>query len=175
MTAPTDQLRDRIAAAIAGHWPITPNNDGTVICNCGDRVKADHKRQAFREHTADAVLATVQTELDRLQAEVAEMTRCRDAALRALHRDDIETDIDIEEAITDTLHGPGWDWEDERMPGQIAREVAPAIRPALAKATQQLAAVLALLPADPAEDINASWIPLRHIRAAATGLTVQES
>ncbi|BFP50117.1 hypothetical protein KCMC57_64850 (plasmid) [Kitasatospora sp. CMC57] len=33
-------------------------------------------------------------------------------------------------------------------------------------AEARLAAVLALLPADPAEDINASWIPLRHIRAA---------
>jgi hypothetical protein len=41
----------------------------------------------------------------------------------------------------------------------------------LATARQQVAAVLALLPTDPAEDINASWIPLRHIRAAATNTT----
>jgi hypothetical protein len=51
--------RDRIAAELARHYPIAPNNDGTVICNCGDRVKADHQRQAFREHTATAILALV--------------------------------------------------------------------------------------------------------------------
>lgn len=67
----TDDLRQRIAASIAGHWPVTPNNDGTVICHCGDRVKADRERQAFREHTADAVLALVQPELDRTRAELA--------------------------------------------------------------------------------------------------------
>jgi hypothetical protein len=40
------------------------------------------------------------------------------------------------------------------------------------EAEARLAAVLALLPADPAEDINASWVPLRFIRAAATGQPV---
>jgi hypothetical protein len=45
------------------------------------------------------------------------------------------------------------------------------------QAEARLAAVLALLPTDPAEDINAPWIPLRFIRAAATGTTrtTQES
>src|SRR5690348_9437141 len=86
----------------------------------------------------------LEAELATAEQQTVEMTRCRDAALRALHRDDIETDIDVEEAITNALHGPGWDWEDPRTPGQIAREVAPAIRPALAKATQQIAVVVAL-------------------------------
>lgn len=311
-------LRDRIAAAIAGHWPITPNYDGTVICHCGARVAVDHKRLAFREHTADAVLAVVQPELDRdterwclreeleqveemyvqrgadnarlrtaltsarrrarllhdvrewlmyrgyatrrtplaylpastqevysrfhvawltanlarlgkantalvreakrqarraeeaerhvrvlldpgveyqwrsilgqsltvsrqneelhlevrrLNAELAEMTRCRDAAIRALHRDDIETDIDIEETITNALHGPGWDWEDERTPDRIARDVAPAVRPALAKATQQLAAIAAL--ADRWD--NALAVDKPYARALRSALTAQGS
>lgn len=73
----TADLRQRIADAIAGHWPVTPNNDGTVICHCGERVKADRERQAFREHTADAVLALVQPELDQLRAAA---TKLRDAA-----------------------------------------------------------------------------------------------
>lgn len=92
----------------------------------------------------DAENASLRAELEQARQQTIEMTRCRDAALRALHRDDIETDIDIEDTITNALHGPGWDWEDERTPTLIAREVAPAIRPALAKATQQLAAVSAL-------------------------------
>jgi hypothetical protein len=43
------------------------------------------------------------------------------------------------------------------------------IRAELVAAEARLSAVLALLPADPAEDINASFVPLRDIRAAATG------
>ncbi|RPE34959.1 hypothetical protein [Kitasatospora cineracea] len=72
-----------------------------------------------------------------LTADLDEMTRCRAAALRALHRDDIPTDIDVEDTIANSLWGPGWDWEDERTPRLIARDVAPAIRPALAKTAEQ--------------------------------------
>lgn len=73
----------------------------------------------------------------KLTADLDEMTHCRDNAIRALHRDDIETDIDVEQTITDALCGPGWDWEDDRTPSMIACDVAPAIRPALAKACEQ--------------------------------------
>lgn len=64
------QLADRIAEAIAGHWPVTPLPNKTVLCHCGAQVKADVVRLAFREHTAEAVLAVVQPELDRLAAEL---------------------------------------------------------------------------------------------------------
>lgn len=65
----TTPLTERIAAAIGGHWPITALPNGTVLCHCGNRVKADRQRQAFREHTAAAVLAVVQPELDQLRTE----------------------------------------------------------------------------------------------------------
>ncbi|MCX4752922.1 hypothetical protein [Kitasatospora purpeofusca] len=74
-------------------------------------------------------------EVRRLQADRDEMAHLRDAALRALHRDDIDTNLDVERAIADNLCGPGW-WDDD-TPSKVARELTPVIRPALAKATQQ--------------------------------------
>jgi hypothetical protein len=138
------------------------------LCNSADiRATKAIRAQLAAEHKRDEALA----ELARLQAELAEMTSCRDAALRALHRDGIETDIDVEEAIANALHGPGWDWEDERTPGRIARDVAPAVRPALAKATQQLAAIAAL--ADRWD--NALAVDKPYARALRSALTAEES
>lgn len=71
-----------------------------------------------------------------LEAQLAEMTRLRDNALRALHRDDVETDIDLEETIAAPFYGPGWDW-DERDLQRVVREAADAVQPAFGKLTQQ--------------------------------------
>lgn len=56
------EIRSGIVAELAAHHAITPNDDGTVICACGDRVKADRDRQAMREHIADKVLALLPAE-----------------------------------------------------------------------------------------------------------------
>ncbi|MFE6500732.1 hypothetical protein [Kitasatospora sp. NPDC057738] len=72
-----------------------------------------------------------------LTADLAEMTHCRDNAIRALRRDDIDTDLDIEDTIANEMSVQGWDWEDDDAPRTIATILSPVIRPALAKATQQ--------------------------------------
>ena len=180
MDLTTDQLRDRIAAALRAAAKDCDGTCGLTETDCFEQhpiqVSVIHFDQiagvyGYIDALAAVAAAEVQPELDRLQAEVAEMTRCRDAAIRALHRDGIETDIDVEEAIANALHGPGWDWEDERTPGRIARDVAPAVRPALAKATQQLSAVAAL--ADRWD--NALAVDKPYARALRHALTAEES
>lgn len=99
------------------------------------------------EHQADrarqdvpALIARVrhlEARTTKADADLTEMTHCRDNAIRALRRDDIDTDLDIEDVIANELAGQGWDWEDDDAPRNIAELLAPAIRPALAKATQQ--------------------------------------
>lgn len=184
-TQPTAaQLAELIAAGLRAAANDCDGNCGLTEVNCFEQHPIQVSVVHFETVTGvygyidalAAVAATaVQPELDRLRAELevaridlAEMTRCRDAALRALHRDDIETDIDVEEAITNALHGPGWDWDDERTPSLIAREVAPVIRPALAKAAQQLAAVNAL--ADRWD--NALAVDKPYARALCTALNL---
>jgi hypothetical protein len=75
-------------------------------------------------------------ERDQALADFAEMTRCRDAAMRALYRDDVETDIDLEETISDPFYGPGWDWDESSLK-PVVREAANAVRPAFGKLTQE--------------------------------------
>ncbi|MFD5491530.1 hypothetical protein ACFWH4_00975 [Streptomyces sp. NPDC127091] len=83
-----------------------------------------------------AELAAVRAERDQAQARLEEMTHLRDNALRALYRDDVEVDIDLEETIAAPFYGPGWDW-DEGALQPVVREAAAAVRPAFAKLTQQ--------------------------------------
>jgi hypothetical protein len=140
----TDQpqpLADRIAAALAGHTANISNGDGTVICNCGTTVRANGA--AWREHRADTVLAIVQPDLDARDAEIRRLTADVDLWRRTVTR----TEQGRDRAIADNY----------RLTAELQQ------------AQQRNAAVLALLPADPAEDINAPFIPLRRIRAAATG------
>lgn len=144
-----DAIQARLNAATPGPWYA----DGSEIYAgdpdmhtlhapwVGETCNVDLPDHGDRNATFVAAARTDVEQLvarvRRLEGQLAEMTHCRDNAIRALHRDDIDTDIDVEEAITEALHGPGWDWEDERTPSLIARDVAPEIRPALAKATQQ--------------------------------------
>jgi hypothetical protein len=144
----TAAIQARHDAATSGTWYLQPNYGpdfvaaesagyehgvGTLDFGVGDQADADREFVLNAHTDMGQLLARVA----RLAAGLDEMTHCRDAALRALHRDDIPTDIDVEDTIANSLWGPGWDWEDERTPRLIAREVAPAIRPALAKACEQ--------------------------------------
>jgi hypothetical protein len=75
-------------------------------------------------------------EVRRLRAELDEMTHCRDSALRALYRDDVDTDIDLEETIGAPFYGPGWDWDENDLQ-RVVKEAADAVRAAFGKLTQQ--------------------------------------
>lgn len=85
-------------------------------------------------------------EIDRLRAQLAEMTRCRDNAMAYANREHVPIDLDDEidtdgeelaNRIEGELLGPGWDWEDDRTPGQLARTAVAVIRPHLARLTDQ--------------------------------------
>jgi hypothetical protein len=71
-----------------------------------------------------------------LEQQLAEMTHLRDNALRALYRDDVDTDIDLDETIAAPFYGPGWDWDESDLQ-PVVREAASAVRPAFGKLTQQ--------------------------------------
>lgn len=85
-------------------------------------------------------------EITKLRADLAEMTGCRNAAMAYAERQhvpielDDEIDIDGEELasrIEGELLGPGWDWEDDRTPGLLAKQAVAVIRPHLARLTDQ--------------------------------------
>lgn len=63
--------------------------------------------------------------------------------------------------------------EVDRLRAELAKYVGhePTIAEEMAELSRRLDAVVALLPDSPAEDINASWIPPRRIRAAVDGDT----
>lgn len=74
------------------------------------------------------------------------------------------------------LDGPGGTQRIGEWVDWIAARVAETLQPELYAAhaeNERLRAVVAqaaaLLPADPAEDINASWLPPRFLRAALDG------
>lgn len=101
-------------------------------------------------------------EAEKLRAALDEMTHCRDNALRSLHRDDVETDIDLEETIATPFYGPGWDWDEADLM-TVVREAVNAIRPAFGKLTEErdtlrtrLAELEPYAPTgyDPVEDIE---------------------
>jgi hypothetical protein len=85
----------------------------------------------------DAILAAQTAEILRLRALVTEMTRCRDNALAALYRDDVETDPHLPSVAADAITGMNFDWDDERVVQDIADTVARALQPEFGKLTQE--------------------------------------
>src|SRR5207248_4542559 len=75
-----------------------------------------------------------------VEAQLAEMTRCRDSALRALCRDDVETDPHLPDLFADGLRGL-YEWDDQPEPDQAPQELVDRcvqiVRPAFGKLTQQ--------------------------------------
>jgi hypothetical protein len=92
--------------------------------------------QADADQLTGEDVGALLAEIRRLRAELEEMARLRGNSLRALYRDDVETDIDLEETIGAPFYGPGWDWDDEVLQS-VVREAAEAVRPAFGKLTQQ--------------------------------------
>ncbi|KDN86725.1 hypothetical protein [Kitasatospora cheerisanensis] len=135
-----DTIQARADAATDGPWypdyvdGVIHDSEGRFVAQT--TVNDPNPNATFIARARVDVPALI-ARIRELATDLTEMTHCRDAALRALHRDDIDTDIDVEDTIANALWGPGWDWEDERTPRLIARDVASEIRPALAKTTQQ--------------------------------------
>lgn len=111
-------------------------------------------------------------EISRLKADLDEMTRCRDNALAYAERQhvpiqlDDEIDIDGEELasrIEGELLGPGWDWDDDRTPGLLARQMVAVVRPHLARLTDQAQKARAAL-------VDAQDVRDGDVRAVATML-----
>lgn len=108
------------------------------------------------EAFANELLAEVKTS----RALLAEMARCRNNAMAYAERGhvpielDNEIDIDGEVLagrIEGELLGPGWDWEDDRTPGLLARTAVAVIRPHLARLTDQTQKARAQLAEHPDE------------------------
>lgn len=78
-------------------------------------------------------------ELDRVRDERDEAFRCRDAAQRALYRDDIDTDVHLPDLIGDGLHGLAeWDTEpSDQAPEWLINAIVDLVRPVLAKVTDE--------------------------------------
>lgn len=122
-TAPlTEQQLDEITARAAHLHEYATLTDGPLQADADQLTGED----------VPALLA----ELRRRGAALTEMTHCRDNALRALYRDDVETDIDLEETIAAPFYGPGWDWDASDLK-PVVREAADAVRPAFGKLTQE--------------------------------------
>lgn len=89
---------------------------------------------------AHVAAIAIQGEITRLRALVAEMTRCRDNALAALYRDDVETDPHMPDLFADGLHGL-YDWEDQPEPDSAPQELVDRcvriVQPAFGKLTQE--------------------------------------
>jgi hypothetical protein len=75
--------------------------------------------------------------VERLRAELAEMTRCRDAAIRQARRDDIDVEPHLDDLFADGLY----EWPDQPQPdaapASLVNTCVALIRPVLAKLTEQ--------------------------------------
>jgi hypothetical protein len=101
--------------------------------------------ERFAEIRAEFGPADWPRKIDQLTADLAEMTRCRDNALRALYRDDVETDPHLPDLFADGLHGL-YDWEQEPEPDSAPQDLVDRcvqiMQPAFGKLTQQRDAFL---------------------------------
>lgn len=88
------------------------------------------RRQAER-------VVDLETELDQARAERDEAFRCRDNALRAMRRDDVDVDEDLTDLFDRNLHGL-YEWDgDDAAPDSLVRACVNAVRPVVAKLTEQ--------------------------------------
>lgn len=102
--------------------------------------------QAYAEQMRrlSADLAGMLTESRRAErsamASCQEAYRVRDAALRMLDRDDIETDIRIYDEVSEAINSLNWEWVDQasdNAPNELIQAVTDRLRPAFAKLTEE--------------------------------------
>ncbi|MEU1273035.1 hypothetical protein [Streptomyces sp. NPDC005799] len=120
--------------------PLTPTRLDEIDTRAGYLHEygtlTDGPLQADLDQLAGVDVPAMAAELRRLTTALDEMTHLRDNALRALYRDDVDTDIDLEETIAAPFYGPGWDWDEHDLT-PVVKEAADAVRPAFGKLTQQ--------------------------------------
>lgn len=116
------------------------------------QLDPDRERKIRRNYADTDPNGTVRTlldEIDRQRAALTEMTHCRDNALRALQRDDIDTDPHLPDLFADGLHGL-YEWEDQPQPDQAPQALVDRcvqiVQPAFGKLAQQLAEARATVP-----------------------------
>lgn len=104
-----------------------------------EAVMTDFLERRKIEKTGVTIYQEQRDEVEQLRAELAEMTRLRDNALRALHHGDVEIDVHLDELLADGLHGLAeWDTEpSDQAPDWLINAVVALVRPVLAKATEQ--------------------------------------
>ena len=119
-----EQARKRIAELIAERNGLADRVDTLTAVAKGNKR---HVTELF-------------TDLQKAQRELAEMTRLRDNAVRALNRDDVDTDPHLPDLFADGLHGL-YEWETQPEPDQAPAELVDRCvkiaQPALGKLTQQ--------------------------------------
>ncbi|HEY0936968.1 MAG TPA: hypothetical protein VGD91_24940 [Trebonia sp.] len=110
-----------------------------MLCVCANP-------KCHRVHDNALDIPELLAEVDRLRAQLAEMIRCRDNAMSYAERQHVPIQLDDEidingEVLADRIEGellgPGWDWDDDRTPGLLARTAVAMIRPHLARLTDQ--------------------------------------
>lgn len=150
----------RMAAALEGPGEQQQDERAAIDRNIADLL-SDENLYAHR------ISASIQAAIRQVRADLAEMTGCRNAAMAYAERQhvpielDDEIDIDGEELasrIEGELLGPGWDWEDDRTPGLLAKQAVAVIRPHLARLTdqsQKARAALAEAKSEQDDDVRA--------------------
>lgn len=155
MTAPLSDQQlaawaSRLTEITEGPWLVADGEHGQPVIYI-ERESSDGRTSAlpllagaaateadvqFIAHSPERIAALL-ADNARLRALAAEMTRCRDNALSALHRDDVETDPHLPSVAADAITGMNFDWDDERVVQDIADTVAAALQPAFGKLTQE--------------------------------------
>ena len=89
-------------------------------------------------------------EVERLSRDLAEMTGCRDAAIRYAEREHVEIEFDLDGNLRDGLVGIA-EWEHagepDHSPDWLIDAVVRVVRPELARLTEQRDAALSLIDA----------------------------
>lgn len=82
-----------------------------------------------------------------LERELAEMTQCRDAAVRQGERAEVNLDFDLEEAAYSAVEAMNYDWEytDGLPPTELVNSIVAHVRPDLARLTERLKQAYTLL------------------------------
>jgi hypothetical protein len=124
-----DDLRDRIAAKI--RQPILFGLDDS----CGAERAGE-----WADHILDWVMEEVGPEVERLRTDLAEMTACRDNALRQAAHANQSIHVDLEGDITDAIAAMDWEWPstgDNSPPEELVTTIVATVRPIVAHAVKR--------------------------------------
>lgn len=108
-----------------------------------DELRAATEREADereRARLAEQDEFNFEGRAKRAEADLKEMTRLRDNALRQAEHADQSIDVDLEGTVEDALAAMGWEWEstgDDSPPDELVQTIVGALRPIVAHATKR--------------------------------------